>query len=137
MLSGFQRRRVYQELKMRNMYINMCEEIFEDISHDSMIENLKKIYSEPQKFGGDLFLLFKYYMKDVKQGVGKIPLFNVKIPRKAELSEINRFDLDMLSLGFRKTQTCYLSSSSLPFEYEVWGRAESTTISFTLDRNPF
>lgn len=114
-----------------------CEEIFEDITHDSKIDKLKKIHSEPQKFGGDLFLLFKYYLKDVKQGSGKIPLFNVKIPRKAELSEINQFDMDMFNLGFRKTQTCFLSSSSIPFEYEVWGRPESTTISFTLDRNPF
>ena len=95
-------------------------------------------WKTPQPFASDLFSLFKYYMTDVKKHDSKgLNLFSVSIPRKAELSEINQFDMDMYHLGFRKTQSYTLHLSSKPFEYEIWGREKTTDVCFTLDSNPF
>ena len=94
------------------------------------------IWQTSQVSGTDLFSLFKYYLKDVRKGDADF-YFIVDIPRKAELIEINQFDMDMYRLGLRKTQSYTLFSSTTPFEYEIWGTENKVSVCFTLDSNPF
>lgn len=99
--------------------------------------NVFVISKTPQPVSTNLFLAFKHYLSKVKRGTGKVPYFTVTIPRKAELYEMNQFNVDMFNLGFRKTQHCYLETSPNPFEYEIRGTDSNTIVCFTLDRDPF
>ena len=107
---------------------------------NSVTNIVRDIWEKPQQFSNDLFCLFKYHMKNVQHVQDEFKfLFLVTIPRKAELSEMKQFDINMHQLGFRKTQgyTYTISVTNKPYEYEVWGKPDEVLIHFSLDSNPF